>query len=119
MIVIVQILVIIVAIAIILTVLVGKQSHAARAWKKISLSILALGMIIAVLFPDSTNKIANFVGVGRGADLLLYVLTVAFIGYALNNYLHQQRDKDTLFRLARKVALLDANERYDIHSSKK
>jgi len=111
MIILIQILVILVALAIIGAVLVGKQSHSARAWKKIALSLLAVAMVVAVLFPDTTNKIANMVGVGRGADLLLYVLTLSFIGYALNNYLHQQQQRDQLNRLARKLALIDAINR--------
>ena len=111
MIILIQILVILVALAIIAAVLVGKQSHSARAWKKIALSILAVSMVVAVIFPDTTNKLANTVGVGRGADLLLYVVTLAFIGYALNNYLHQQHQRDELYRLARKIALIEAANR--------
>jgi len=112
MIILIQIAVIFVALVIIVAALVGKQSHSARAWKKIALCLLAVAMIVAVLFPNMTNTVANALGVGRGADLLLYVLTVAFIGYALNNYLQQQNQRDELNRLARKVALLEAIARY-------
>jgi hypothetical protein len=118
MIIVIQIVVIVVALALILSVMTGQQTHAARAWKKIALVLLGVAMVVAVLFPESTNMVANAVGVGRGADLLLYVLTLAFISYALNNYLHSQRDKDVTYRLARKVALIDANERYDIDKKK-
>jgi hypothetical protein len=118
MIIVIQIVVIIIALALILSVLAGRQTHAARAWKKIALVLLGVGMVLAVLFPELTNMAANIVGVGRGADLLLYVLTLAFISYALNSYLHGQRDKDITYRLARTVALIDANERYDIGKKK-
>lgn len=114
MIIVIQIVVIIVALAIVVAVLSSRQSHVARAWKKIALVLLAGTMVVAVLFPDITNKIANFVGIGRGADLLLYLTVLAFIGYVLNAYVHRQRDKDVLYRLARKVAIIDANKRYDI-----
>lgn len=111
---IIQLIVVIVALGLVFFVLGGHQTHASRAWKKIALCLLAVAMVVAVLFPETTNKAAHIVGVGRGADLLLYTLALAFIGYALNNYIHQQREKDTVHRLARKVALLDANERYGI-----
>jgi hypothetical protein len=111
---IIQIIVIIVALGISLYALGGHQTHATRAWKKIAFCALAVAMVIAVLFPNVTNQAAHIVGVGRGADLLLYMLALAFIGYVLNNYIHQQRDKDTVYRLARKIALLDANNRYNI-----
>lgn len=110
----IQIAVIAVAVGLLLFALGAGSTHAARAWKKLALCFLALAMIIAVTFPEIINSIAHLVGVGRGADLLLYMLTIAFIGYVLNNYIHQQKEKDTLYRLARKVALIDANERYDI-----
>jgi hypothetical protein len=76
------------------------------------LSLLVVAMIIAVLIPNAINSLAHLVGIGRGADLLLYVLTLAFIAYALNNYLHQQSERDALYRLARKIALLEAKQRY-------
>jgi hypothetical protein len=108
----IQAIVVAVAIALLIFGLTGRRTHTARAWKKIGLVLLVTVMIVAVLFPDSTNELANLVGVGRGADLLLYILTLAFITYVVNNYLHQQNDKDALYRLARKVALLEADERY-------
>ena len=114
MIIIVQIVVIILALIIAAATLGNRSTHSGKAWKKIALVLLAVGMVIAVLFPNTTNNLAHLVGVGRGADLLLYVTVIAFIFYALNNYLHQQDQRDMLFRLARKVALVDANERYNI-----
>lgn len=116
---IIQLVVIITAVTIIYYVLRSINSHTARAWKKIFLILLALAMIIAVLFPDITNRIANFVGVGRGADLLLYVLTLGFILYVLNTYIKHQDDKDKLYRVARLTAIIDANERYKISLNNK
>ncbi len=62
----------------------------------------------AVIFPDIVSYAAGLVGVGRGTDLLLYLSILAFLSYALNNYVGRQKDKDALFRLARKMALLEA-----------
>ena len=45
---------------------------------KILFSILFIAGIIAVIFPEVTNVIANYVGVGRGADLLLYITVIVF-----------------------------------------
>jgi hypothetical protein len=110
----IQIIIIIAALGILFFGLSNRRTHIGRAWKKISVLVLVIAMIIAVLFPNTVNDLAHFVGVGRGADLLLYVVTLAFIAYALNSYLQQQDEKDALFRLARKVALLDATNRYKI-----
>lgn len=110
----IQIVVTVVALAIVFLILFGRQTHATRAWKKIALVIFAIAMIVVVFLPDLTNQIAHFFGVGRGADLLLYLLALAFVSFAVNNYRHQQDERDTINRLARKIALMDANERYNI-----
>lgn len=115
MIIIVQIAIIIAAIAVLVMSLGRRSTHSGKAWKKIALMLLALAMVIAVLFPDVTNGVAHIVGIGRGADLLLYATVIAFIFYALNNYLHQQDQRDITFRLARKVAIIEATERYGIY----
>lgn len=109
-----QLAVIVTALAILFLGLSGRHTHVGKAWKKIGLCLLVVAMIVAVLFPDITNELANLVGIGRGADLLLYVLTLAFIASALSSYLQQQSEKDALYRLARKVALLEANTRYKL-----
>lgn len=110
----IQILVVLTAVMILYSVLSRVNSHSSRAWKKILLIFLAVAMVVAVLFPEITNKVANFMGVGRGADLLLYILTLGFIIYVLNSYIKNQDDQDKLFRLARKTALIEANEKYNI-----
>lgn len=111
MILIIQILVVVIAVAVALISLVQRGTYFGKAWKKIFLVALSVLMIVAVLFPNVTNGIANMVGVGRGADLLLYVTVLAFIVYALNNYLNQQEQRDRLFRLARRVALMEAKDK--------
>jgi hypothetical protein len=110
----IQIIIIVAALGIFIVGLRGRQTHVAKAWKKLAMFFLIVAMIVAVLFPNTTNRLAHLVGVGRGADLLLYVLTLAFIAYALNSYLRQQAENDALYRLARKVAILEANERYKV-----
>lgn len=114
MIAITQLVIIAVALSLLYWGLSGRRTHVGKAWKKIGLSLLVVAMIVAVLFPELTNDLAHLVGVGRGADLVLYGLTLAFISYALNNYLHQQTEKDALYRLARKIAVLEANDRHKI-----
>ena len=111
---IIQIILILAASILVTYALTNRDTHSGRAGKKIALMLLAVGMIIAVLFPGITNNIANLFGVGRGADLLLYLTVVVFIFYVLNNYLSQQKQRDEIYRLARKLAVLDAKERYRI-----
>lgn len=110
----IQIVVIMSALTIISIALGRRSTHSGKAWKKIALILFAVTMAIAVMFPELTDALAHLFGVGRGADLLLYMTVIAFIFYTLNNYLHQQDQRDASYRLARKIALIDANERYNI-----
>jgi hypothetical protein len=110
-----QIILVIVIMTIVLFTLFGRQTSSKHAWKKLFVLLLAALMIFAIVSPRAINDLAHLVGVGRGADLLLYFVTVAFVWFVLNDYLHQQREKDTLYRLARKVALIEAFNRYKIN----
>lgn len=81
------------------------------AWKKAGLVLLVVAMVVTVLNPALTTWVAHLMGVGRGADLLLYALTGAFVIYVISQYMAKQRERDRMIRLARRVALLEATER--------
>lgn len=104
----IQAFIIVMALFVIRLALNSRTSHAGRASKKLALVGLAVAMIVAVVFPNTTNTLAKAVGVGRGADLLLYVTVSTFILYALNNYLQMQDQRDTLHKLARHIAIIEA-----------
>ncbi len=78
------------------------------AWKKILGIAFVLLAATLVLLPETATQIAHFVGVGRGADLLLYLLTLAFVFTWLNMYMKSRQDEKQLVQLARKIALLEA-----------
>lgn len=108
----IQAVVIVVAVLVAIAVLIGPVTYASRAWKKILVVLLSIGMIVTVLVPSATDRVAEWLGVGSGVNLLLYVLTLGFIVYALNMYVRAQRERDVVFRLARRIAVMDARDRY-------
>ena len=79
-----------------------------KAWKKIIGIVFVFIAIFAVLFPSFTNTVAKFVGVGRGADLLLYLLTLAFIFVTFNIYLNSKIDRKRADKVIRKLAIIEA-----------
>lgn len=105
---------IIFGILIVTKVLSGRGSYAIKAWKKLVLVLLVVMMIVAILMPDLVTVVANMVGVGRGTDLLVYVIFAVFLFYVLSQYVRAQDERDRTFRLARQVALIDAKSRYKI-----
>jgi len=81
-----------------------------QAWGKICVVLLFGFAIVAVLSPEATNRLAHRVGVGRGADLLIYTLAIAFLGALLRYYIHRQADATKIVRLTRRLAILEANQ---------
>lgn len=115
---IIQITLVLLAIVFAIHALSRRNTYSGKAWKKIGLILLVVLMIGVIIFPETINTIAHLVGVGRGADLLLYLFIVGFIFYALNAYLHQQDQRDKMYKLARKIAILEASEKYQSNSNK-
>jgi len=79
-----------------------------RAGKRLAFGAFIIVNIYAVLRPDDVTWIARHVGIGRGADLILYLLVVAFVFGMVNGYLRDRELGDKLTDLARKVAIRDA-----------
>ncbi|GMA20332.1 DUF2304 domain-containing protein [Arsenicicoccus piscis] len=83
-----------------------------QALRRLGMALFGIVAIFSVLVPNTWTHLANLVGVGRGADMVLYILVVAFLGYAMNSYL-KFRDMETRYtRLARRIALDESLRRY-------
>ena len=92
----------------------SRTAHSVSASKKLFFMAFLVVLVVAVLAPGLVTDAANLVGVGRGTDLVLYLLAVAFGFYVVNDYLRGQDSRQQLHRLARRIAVLEAIERYDI-----
>jgi hypothetical protein len=66
---------------------------------------LAVGF---VMFPNSTSEIAQFLGVGRGTDLLLYLTIFAGVHSCLLLYMRTRRIERKLTEVVRGLAIKNA-----------
>ena len=114
----VQILMVLSTVALAFLGLRGSGSHRVSASKKLAFLLLMAIVIIAVLDPLLVGQVAQMVGVGRGTDLVLYVLALSFGFYVVSQYLSEQRSRNVLHRLARRIALVEAAERYGLEGAK-
>ena len=73
-------------------------------------SLIWLVASIAILSPELTMRVAAFLGIGRGADLVLYLLAIAFLIAIFYIYQRFQRLESTITQLVRKIALMEASE---------
>lgn len=74
----------------------------------LTLALIALG-VAAVLFPDAVTRIAQAVGVGRGADLVLYLLCLTVLFVSMGLYVRLAEMHDRYVELARRLALHEAD----------
>lgn len=89
--------------------LIRGRRTALRLLMRRSLTLAAIGCgILAVLFPSAVTEVAQAVGVGRGTDLVLYVLCVTFLFVTIAIYLRLGEMHDRFVELARRTALLEA-----------
>jgi len=87
-----------------------RNRNAARfqAGKKILLGVFVIACLVSIAQPDVLSVVAGWLGVGRGADLLLYVLIIAFSFVAINTYLKFKDYDERLAVVARKLAISEA-----------
>src|SRR5689334_9858989 len=84
----------------------------AQAIRRIGLVAFAAFAVVSILLPNVWNRIAQLVGVGRGTDMVLYALVVAFLSFTVTTYL-RFRDLETRYtKLARRLALDEAALQY-------
>jgi hypothetical protein len=61
-----------------------------------------------VWWPQDANRLAHLVGIGRGADLVLYLWVVLSMLVALNLHIRLKVQAELTTKLARAVALLES-----------
>lgn len=104
----IQVLLIAAVIALLVYLLRSRTNAKAKAWVKVGYLLFVVAAIYAILRPDDTTVVANWLGVDRGADLLSYALMIAFVFTTLSTYLRFKDLELRYARLARAVALQTA-----------
>ncbi len=91
-----------------LTIAFASLIFRSRLWYRLLAVFLFLTALFFVLFPDITNVIAHYLGVGRGADLLLYVTVFACIHTFLLLYMKIRKLERKATEQIRSIAMRDA-----------
>ena len=112
----IQLLLVIGTLAVAWRLLVGSGQRT-MALRRLGLLALAGFAIWSIFFPDVWTSLAKRVGIGRGADLILYGLVVAFFGFVVTTYKRFRAMETRYTRLARRIAL-DESEPAVIHRSR-
>lgn len=78
------------------------------AVKRMLAILFAIAAVLAIAFPQLLTWVANLFGIGRGADLLLYVFVLATLVFGLVSVRTRARQDARVTELARAVALMEA-----------
>ena len=76
-----------------------------QAVRRLMLLAFVAFAVVSILVPQLVSQIARAVGVGRGADLLLYGLFVAFLGFIATTYRRFRELERQVTVLTRQLAL--------------
>ena len=101
-----------------LYLLKARKSASQQAMRRLFILLALVAGFVAVLFPSYTNVVASYLGIGRGADLLLYAFVVFALFYVVHQYRRQLWQEKVTTDLARALTLAQA-EVDDLKRSRK
>jgi hypothetical protein len=82
-----------------------------RGWRgafPVVRTVVWLAAALAIAFPMAVQTVAVWLGIGRGADVVLYVSVLGFLGLAFYLYARQIRLHRQLTEVVRHLAIQDA-----------
>jgi len=88
--------------------LVRGQGARTQAMRRLGMLVFAAVAILSILMPGAWTWFASLFGIGRGADLILYLLVVAFVSFTVTTYQRFRALEVQHTKLARRIALDEA-----------
>ena len=104
----IQALLILSVVALLVYLLRSRTKARTKAWVKVGGVLFVVAGVYAILRPDDTTVVANWLGVDRGTDLMEYALIIAFVFTTLSTYMRFKELELRYARLARAIALQGA-----------
>jgi hypothetical protein len=101
----IQILLIASIVVLLVYLLRSRRNAQSKAWVKVGYVLFVIAAIYAVVRPNDTTVVANWLGVDRGADLMEYALVIAFLFTTLSAYMRFKDLELKYAQLARAIAL--------------
>lgn len=80
-------------------------------WSLALATLFWLAAATAIAWPELTNAVAGWLGIGRGADLLIYLTAISFFVSFLYFYRKHARIESAITEIVRELAIRQAEER--------
>jgi small membrane protein len=101
----IQVLLILAIVTLLVYLLRSRRSAQSKAWVKVGYVLFVVAAVYAIVRPNDTTVVANWLGVDRGADLLEYALIIAFLFTTMSTYMRFKDLELKYAQLARVVAI--------------
>ncbi|WP_082544213.1 DUF2304 domain-containing protein [Sanguibacter sp. Leaf3] len=102
-------LILLAAVAVVAVLLTRSTADARhQAIRRLSLMGFVVAAVFSIIFPEWLSRAANAVGVGRGTDLLLYGLVIAFLSYISTSHRRMNLMSRRITLLTRELTLAEA-----------
>lgn len=88
--------------------LVRSRGARHQAIRRVLLMVFVIAAASSVFVPEWWTRAANLVGIGRGTDLLLYLLVMVFLAFVATTYRRFRQLEEQNTELARAIAILQA-----------
>ena len=107
----IQVLLVLFAVfAITRVILKARQRRIPTAWAAL-LSLIWVGLVVVSLLPQTTDLLAAQVGIGRGADLLVYISIIALFYLVFRLVVRMERIQQDITKVVRAMALKDLEKK--------
>lgn len=96
-----------------LTLVRGGANAKHQAIRRLGGIAFFLFAALSILLPNLVSHIANFLGIGRGTDLVLYGLVVLFMITQYTAAQQRRAQEVNITRLARRIAISEAEKPWE------
>ncbi len=81
-----------------------------RTYQRITVIFFYLFLAYLILFPDVADKVAGFFGIGRGADLIIYLAIAILSLIVAVLYAKVKINERAITKIVRDIAIMKARE---------
>lgn len=103
----IQVVLIVVTVATVARVVSGAGART-QAVRRLGLLVFGAFAIWSILSPGVWTSLAHLVGIGRGTDLILYGLVIAFFSFVVTSFRRFREVETRYTKLARRIAIDEA-----------
>jgi hypothetical protein len=103
----IQLVLVLVTLGILYRVVSGSGART-QAVRRLSLLVFGAFAVWSILSPSVWTSLAHLVGIGRGTDLILYGLVIAFFSFVVTSFRRFREAEIRYTKLARRIAIDEA-----------